>query len=452
MTLKKCHFNSVNGGDTPPRRTRARETASVDTEARKRSTDDIVDMSVQTEFRLYETPKRSNLGNIGVIAGGIVTFIGFVLAAYAVSETRKLRDSINSPPYLTKNALARAEGASLYRGAGSWHLQPELPGSLGVSDLQAVAGETGKIYIIGGKDENGTILKRTLSYDSVRQTYVAKNDMSTARHRFGAGAFTDATSGNVTDIVVAAGYDTTNDDYALNTTEKYNLASGQWSPEPNLNTEHKDGCMASTGDAVYMIGGCTGSNWDGSKSVEKLARGGNAWQTMTDLPAARGDCAAAGLNGKVYVAGGYDSATWDHGVGFKNNLYVYDPATDTWTEKAPMNYARGDLQLVVKGDSLLAIGGEVKYTNYTDGTHESLVASHYVEEYYPEKDRWEVRAPLGEARFRFGAATSIWGTHVFGGSPVCVVTGSTSNTCPGLQSKNHEVFFELDHPDVWVNL
>ena len=451
MTLKKCHFNSVNGGDTPPRRTRARETASVDTEARKRSTDDIVDMSVQTEFRPYETPKRSNLGNIGVIAGGIVTFIGFVLAAYAVSETRKLRDSINSPPYLTKSALARAEGASLYRGAGSWHPQKELDGSLGVSDLQAVAGETGKIYIIGGLDTSNNVLKRTLSYDSVRQTYVAKNDMSTERYRFGAGAFTDATSGNVTDIVVAAGFSTTTSNTALSTSEKYNLASGQWSAAPGLSTEHKDGCMASTGDAVYMIGGWTGSNWDGSKSVEKLARGGNAWQTMTDLPAARGDCAAAGLNGKVYVAGGYDSATWDHGVGFKNNLYVYDPATDTWTEKAPMNYARGDLQLVVKGDSLLAIGGEVKYTK-SDGTHENVVASHYVEEYYPEKDRWEVRAPLGEARFRFGAATSIWGTHVFGGSPVCVVTGSTSNTCPGLQSKNHEVFFELDHPDVWVNL
>ena len=206
--------------------------------------------------------------------------------------------------------------------------------------------------------------------------------------------------------------------------------------------------MASTGDAVYMIGGWTGSNWDGSKSVEKLARGGNTWQTMADLPAARGDCAAAGLNGKVYVAGGYDRSTFDHGVGFKNNLYVYDPATNTWTVKAPMNYARGDLQLVVKGDSLLAIGGEVKYTNYIDGTHENVVASHYVEEYYPEKDRWEVRAPLGEARFRFGAATSIWGTHVFGGSPVC----PDSDSCHTLQSKTHEVFFELDHPDVWVNL
>ena len=73
---------------TPPRRTRARETASVDTEARKRSTDDIVDMSLQTEFRPYDAPKRSTLGNIGVIAGGIVTFIGSVLAAYAPCRKR----------------------------------------------------------------------------------------------------------------------------------------------------------------------------------------------------------------------------------------------------------------------------------------------------------------------------------------------------------------------------
>ena len=49
---------------------------------------------------------------------------------------------------------------------------------------------------------------------------------------------------------------------------------------PDLNTEHKDGCMA-TPVTPCKIGGWTGS-WVGSKSVEKLARGGNAWQTMAD--------------------------------------------------------------------------------------------------------------------------------------------------------------------------
>lgn len=444
---------------THPRRTRARARPQASTPTRQDGREDIIDMSAETEFRPYITPRR-NVGdsakNIGMIAGGIMTFIGFVLAAYAVSETRKLRDSMNSgrnPPYLTKDALASAEGASLYRGAGSWHAQKELPGALGVSDLQAVAGETGKIYIIGGVDTSNIVLNRTLSYDSVRQTYETKASMSTKRHRFGAAVFTDATSGAVTDIVVASGYEDAAtsangfDPVPFNSSEKYNLATDTWSNGPSLSTAHKDGCMASTGDAVYMIGGWD-MGWTSLKKVEKLARGGSTWQTMADLPAARGDCAAAGLNGKVYVAGGYDSASFDHGEGFKNNLYVYDPATNTWTEKAPMNYARGDLQLVVKGDTLLAIGGEIKYTK-SDGTHENVVASHYVEEYYPEKDRWEVRAPLGEARFRFGAATSIWGTHVFGGSPVCNGVG---NDCTSLQSETHEVFFELDHPDVWVNL
>lgn len=444
---------------THPRRTRARARPQASTPTREDGRENIIDMSAETEFRSFGFPRR-NVGdsakNIGMIAGGIMTFIGFVLAAYAVSETRKLRDSMNSgrvPPYLTKDALASAEGASLYRGAGSWHAQKELPGALGVSDLQAVAGETGKIYIIGGVDTNNNVLNRTLSYDSVRQTYETKASMSTKRHRFGAAVFTDATSGAVTDIVVASGYEDAAtsangfDPVPFNSSEKYNLATDTWSNGPSLSTAHKDGCMASTGDAVYMIGGWD-MGWTSLKKVEKLARGGSTWQTMADLPAARGDCAAAGLNGKVYVAGGYDSASFDHGEGFKNNLYVYDPATNTWTEKAPMNYARGDLQLVVKGDTLLAIGGEIKYTK-SDGTHENVVASHYVEEYYPEKDRWEVRAPLGEARFRFGAATSIWGTHVFGGSPVCNGVG---NDCTSLQSETHEVFFELDHPDVWVNL
>ena len=101
----------------------------------------------------------------------------------------------------------------------------------------------GKIYIIGGVDNSSNILKRTLSYDSVRQTYVAKNDMSIERYRL-RHKFTDADFRNATDIVVAAGYNTTNDAPALRTSEKYNLASGQWSPAPDLNTEHKDGCMA----------------------------------------------------------------------------------------------------------------------------------------------------------------------------------------------------------------
>ena len=117
-----------------------------------------------------------------------------------------------------------------------------------------------------------------------------------------------------------------------------------------------------------------------------------------------------------------------------------------------MKHERGDLQLVALDDTLLAIGGEIKQAR-PDGSHVSIVASHYVEEYFPEKDQWEERAYIGNARFRFGAAKSDWGTHVFGGSPVCKdpLNPNDYSYCDGLQMSSHEVYFELSHPDVWVN-
>ena len=416
------------------------------------------------EFRPYVTPERGACG--GVVArvallslGGALGFITFVLAAYAVSETRAMRDEMEANrayPFLTLGRVkAGYAGASAYRGAGSWHDQkpmPNISGISGVSDLQAVTGNHGNVYLFGGIDTAGTVLDRVLEYDVIRQTYATNTSLIAARARFGAGALTSASTGLVDRIVVAGGVDSTQN--AIKTAEYYDLSTGIPSAAPVLSYDHMDGCMASTGDAVYMMGGwrAVGYDWFSVSKVEKLTRTGTAWETMADMPSPRGDCAAAGLKGKVYVAGGYDDATFNHTVGFKKNLYMYDPATNTWTEKAPMKHERGDLQLVALDDTLLAIGGEIKQAR-PDGSHANIVASHYVEEYFPEKDQWEERAYIGNARFRFGAAKSDWGTHVFGGSPVCLdpVNANVYTYCDGLQMSSHEVYFELSHPDVWVN-
>ena len=209
--------------------------------------------------------------------------------------------------------------------------------------------------------------------------------------------------------------------------------------------------MASTGDAVYMIGGWKVNDYSAmSKKVEKLSRSGSSWDEMADLPHELGDCAAAGLNGKVYVAGGYysDGTCTDC---FQNHLFEYNPATNTWKQKASMKYPRGDLQLVARDGKLLAIGGEIAHVQ-SDGQTKDKVASHYVEEYIPEVDRWELRQPLGDARFRFAAASSEWGTHVFGGSEVCETPQGNWDECFGYQRTSHEVYYELDHPNVWVKV
>ena len=93
------------------------------------------------EFRPYVTPERGACGGgvarVALLSlGGALGFITFVLAAYAVSETRAMRDEMEANhayPFLTLGRVkAGYAGASAYRGAGSWHDQ-KLPtaGDLG---------------------------------------------------------------------------------------------------------------------------------------------------------------------------------------------------------------------------------------------------------------------------------------------------------------------------------
>lgn len=146
------------------------------------------------EFRPYVTPERGACGGgvarVAMLSvGGALGFITFVLAAYAVSEVREMRDEMKANhayPFLTLGGVkAGYAGVSAYRGAGSWHDQKSMP--TGVSDLQAVTGNHGNVYLFGGIHTNGTVLNQVLEYDVIRQTYATNTSLSAARARFGAG-------------------------------------------------------------------------------------------------------------------------------------------------------------------------------------------------------------------------------------------------------------------------
>jgi N-acetylneuraminic acid mutarotase len=425
----------------------------------------------QQPIRPYVTPSNgcsSVVKTIAIVAAVVFNIVTFSLAVYATVEMRRWHDG-DVKLTLRGNSVPLGGGAQahdgsdrragLFIGAGSWHDQKSLASSATGkrSDLQAVAaGEY--VYLFGGVDLDTSTTPnsvRTLraieKYDVVRQEYSSVTNLRTAHSQFGAGAF-KSSSGDVETIVIAGGLV---DSAAANEnlqTDLFSVATESISAGPNLQEAHLDGCMASTGDAVYMIGGWTSGYSSHSAKVEKLTKGGSSWSYVAELPEPRGDCAAAALNGKVYVVGGYYSESYDASEGMRNTLYEYDPERDEWTQKASMRHARGDLQLVARDNSLLAIGGEVFHTN-SDGEHRDKVASHFVEEYYPDSDHWEHRAMLGQGRFRFGAAVTHWGVHVFGGSAVCAEPASPTDysTCDGLQIDSHEVFFEAEHPQITVD-
>ena len=116
-----------------------------------------------------------------------------------------------------------------------------------------------------------------------------------------------------------------------------------------------------------------------------------------------GVTAAGVIGGKIYVAGGQTQYTT---LGMsKNTLFVYNPAMDSWEQKAPMPTARGYLSAAVVDGRLYVIGGTTTWPNRTGK----------VEMYDPETDTWQTKAPMPTARSGFCAEAVNGKIYAMGG-------------------------------------
>jgi hypothetical protein len=90
---------------------------------------------------------------------------------------------------------------------------------------------------------------------------------------------------------------------------------------------------------------------------------------------------------------------------------VYDPATDTWSEAAPLPTARSGAATAVLNGRILVMGGEHNPTSAT-GTFEENEA------YAPDTDTWSTLKLLPTPRHGFGAAVFDDAVYTPGGAPV----------------------------------
>lgn len=103
------------------------------------------------------------------------------------------------------------------------------------------------------------------------------------------------------------------------------------------------------------------------------------WTTRSPMPTARANAAAAVINGKIYVLGGElrtESATT-----VLASVDVYDPVADNWTSTAPMPAPRTGHTATVLGGRIYVLGGH-------DG---SGGGKDNVWEYDPSSNSWTVR-------------------------------------------------------------
>jgi N-acetylneuraminic acid mutarotase len=148
-----------------------------------------------------------------------------------------------------------------------------------------------------------------------------------------------------------------------------------------------------------------------------LAQDRGSWSAASTMPTGTGDSGVTALDGKVYVIGGasfyphFLPSSSDMGTGTWGSSinYEYDPATDTWSQRAPMPIGLSHVGVVGFKHKLYVFGG------FTSNVHKN--AQNEAVEYDPAANTWRWLAPLSSRRGSVSAAEVGGKIHVFGGRP-----------------------------------
>lgn len=171
----------------------------------------------------------------------------------------------------------------------------------------------------------------------------------------------------------------------LGTNEEYDPASNAWTIRAPNPTPRSYAAAVAVNNKVYLLGGSTIVNnvFQDSTSVDEYDPATNTWTPRAPMPVAMSTHAAAELNGKIHVVIG-------------STHLEFDPATNVWTPRKPMTTARDRLGAFGWNGKLFAVGGRIG-GGATVGV---------VEEYDPVFDGWTPRLSVGGTNMRsaFGYA------------------------------------------------
>ena len=121
------------------------------------------------------------------------------------------------------------------------------------------------------------------------------------------------------------------------------------------------------------------------------------------MPGARDGHKACVLGGMIYAAGGYDANRT-----VLDSMLRYDPASDTWSEVAPMSQARYRFGMFVAGSCIYAVGGQ--FDDEFDDEARYLAS---MEKYEAESDRWSSACSMADPRSLFQSCVLTTQENVF---------------------------------------
>ena len=200
--------------------------------------------------------------------------------------------------------------------------------------------------------------------------------------------------------------------WILSVIKVLNLAAdGAWEQKANMPTLRSGFTTCVVNGKIFAIGGYVEGLGDLSLStVEMYDPKTDTWEPKADMPTARTDAATSVVDGKIYAIGGTVLNKFEFDFLVKGQVRrierwkpediatveMYDPETDTWTQKADMPTPRNTSTCVVDG-KIYAIGGT--------STEIKSFRLDTVEVYNPTTDAWSKAKNMNHARA--GAAMGV---------------------------------------------
>jgi N-acetylneuraminic acid mutarotase len=208
-----------------------------------------------------------------------------------------------------------------------WSYAPELPFPM---HHAMAAGVNGVLYVIGGEFQGaGTglpevFVNTVFAYDPKVGEWEARAPMPTGRSAGGAAVIDDK-------IYVAGGRPPAGNDFAV-----YDTTSDRWTALPDLPTPRNHLGIGAIGGKVYVAGGRFGRNFASERTaaLEVYDPATNSWSARAPLPGPRGGVSSVVANGCLFIIGGEGEYADPRGLSVENE--AYDARSDQWISLPPM--------------------------------------------------------------------------------------------------------------------
>jgi N-acetylneuraminic acid mutarotase len=285
---------------------------------------------------------------------------------------------------------------------GTWVRLADLPAR---TQEVAVAEAGGLIYVIGGQQRDGAAVALTSAvwaYDPAADSWSPKAPLpGTPRDHIGAASV----GGKIYAIGGLTGWPAPSVPWVY----EYNPLTNAWTqkadmpnprPDDGLPSNPGRGAMgvAVIGGEIYVAGGVSGltgalADVEAVQAFAKYNPATNSWTELPAMPTGRDHLVGLAVGGKFHAIGGRNVAV-DQVTGVHE---VFDPATGTWGNGAPMPEPRGGMGAGVLNGKIIVYGGE--------GPPATGWIWASTDEYDPATNSWRSLTPMGVARHGVGGAS-----------------------------------------------